>query len=158
MLERLEMSMSPNYRGSYSLVNRNSDLNIGDNYAMNIGERVRQARLEKRMTQGDLAAKVGIRQPTLSELEKGDSNSTSHIAKLAAALGVSALWLETGRGQKFPTGAAANSDKDELANVALLVRQYYEATDSGRELILSTAGNVTKRDTSANVAVVGDKS
>jgi transcriptional regulator with XRE-family HTH domain len=149
--------MSPNYRGSYPVVNRNSDLNIGDNYAMNVGERVRQARKEKGMTQGDLASKVGIRQPTLSELEKGESNSTAHIAKLAAALGVSALWLETGRGQKFPA-AAANSEQDELAKVALLVRQYYEATDSGRELILSTANNVPKRDTSADVAVVGNKS
>jgi len=154
----LEMSISPNYRDSYSIVNRNSDLNIGDNYAMNVGERVRQARKEKGMTQGELASKVGIRQPTLSELEKGDSNSTGHIAKLAAALGVSALWLETGRGHKSLGAPAANYDRDELANVALLVRQYYEATDSGRELILSTASNVSKREVAAGTAVIGDKS
>jgi phage repressor protein C with HTH and peptisase S24 domain len=50
------------------------------------------------MTQRELAAKVGIKQPTLSELETGESAGTTNLASIAAALGVSALWLETGKG------------------------------------------------------------
>lgn len=126
-------------------VNRNSDLNIGDNLPMNIGDRVREARKEKGLSQGKLAAKVGIRQPTLSDLENGESSSTGHIAQIAAALDVSALWLETGRGPKH-IGAASNDEDDELSKIVQLIALYKEATPGGRDLILTTASNVAKRD------------
>ena len=61
------------------------------------------------MTQKELAAKVGIKQPTLSELETGESAGTTNVASLAAALGVSALWLETGKGERSAATLVAPS-------------------------------------------------
>lgn len=153
-----EMSMPTNIGNPMINVNRNPYLNIGDNVFMNIGERVREARKEKGMTQKDLASKVGITQPTLSDLEKGESTATSHIAKIASALEVSPLWLETGRGPKFIEAAANSDSRDDLARALLLMQLYMDATDGGRELIISTAQNVAKRSTVSRIGVAADKS
>ena len=67
---------------------------------MSIGTRIKEARRDKKLTQKQLADKVGVKQPTLSELENGDSAGTTMVASFAAALGVNALWLETGKGEK----------------------------------------------------------
>jgi transcriptional regulator with XRE-family HTH domain len=79
-------------------VNRNSDSFLYQNSDMSIGARVREARKAAKLTQQQLAAKVGIQQSTLSELENGESAGTGYVATMAAVLGVSALWLETGKG------------------------------------------------------------
>lgn len=51
-------------------------------------------RKELKMKQHVLCAKVGIKQPTLSELENGDSAGSAFLPEIAAALGVNALWLQ----------------------------------------------------------------
>jgi SOS-response transcriptional repressor LexA len=79
-------------------VNRHADLMPLDNIGMSIGKRIKEARRAAKLTQKGLAAKVGMSQGALSELETGESNSTTMIGSFAAALGVNALWLETGRG------------------------------------------------------------
>lgn len=45
-------------------------------------------------------------QPTLSELETGESAGTTIVASIASALGVNALWLETGKGSPAITSPA----------------------------------------------------
>jgi transcriptional regulator with XRE-family HTH domain len=79
-------------------VNRNSNLVSVNNIGMSIGQRIRAARKNAKLTQAELAAKVGMKQGSLSELETGESTGTTLVASIAAALGVSALWLETGKG------------------------------------------------------------
>ena len=69
---------------------------------MTTGERIKEARLAKGLSQKALAEDVGITQPSLSQLENGESKSTSYTAAIAAKLGVNALWLETGKGPKHP--------------------------------------------------------
>lgn len=89
-------------------VNRFSGSFPDDNTGMSIGSRVKQARKQAKMTQIELAARAGLKQSTISDLEVGKSQGTTNLASLAAALGVSALWLETGRGPTRPgdpTGA-----------------------------------------------------
>jgi transcriptional regulator with XRE-family HTH domain len=81
-------------------VKRNSDENHHQNSDMSIGERVKLARKEAGLTQQELANKAGIKQSTLSELERGDSYGTKTLASMAAALSVNALWLEKGVGPK----------------------------------------------------------
>lgn len=101
-------------------VNRKSYLLLHKNTYMSIGQRLKLARKESGLTQKELAAKVGISQPTLSDLEKGESKGTGFIASLAAALGVNALWLETGRGTKSPSQVQpvkAVHDEDENADI-----------------------------------------
>lgn len=67
---------------------------------MSIGTRIKERRKELKLTQGDLIKAVGIKQATLSELETGESSGSRYLASIAAALGVSAYWLETGKGAK----------------------------------------------------------
>jgi phage repressor protein C with HTH and peptisase S24 domain len=79
-------------------VNRNSDCLLFDNIGMSIGSRIKEARTQAKLSQKALAQKVGMSQSSLSELETGESSGTTLIASFAAALGVNALWLETGKG------------------------------------------------------------
>ncbi|WP_316890215.1 LexA family protein [Ralstonia edaphi] len=68
------------------------------------GERLKEARKEAGLTQKELAVKTGISQPTISEAERGDYGGSAHVAALATACGVNALWLAEGRGPKHPSG------------------------------------------------------
>ncbi len=61
-------------------------------------ERLIQARKKSGLSQGQTAEKVGISQPTYSDLETGKQLSTGVLPQLAEAFGVDALWLATGRG------------------------------------------------------------
>lgn len=70
---------------------------------MSIGSRIREARRAAKLTQKELAQKVGMTQGALSALETGDSQSSTLLPSMAAALGVSALWLETGKGPMAPS-------------------------------------------------------
>lgn len=63
---------------------------------------MKQARKAAKMTQIELAKRSGLNQSTISDLEVGKSQGTTYLATLAAALGVSALWLETGKGAMSP--------------------------------------------------------
>ncbi len=87
-------------------VNRYSDLMPHDNIGMSIGSRIREARRAAKLTQKALAERVGMKQASLSELETGESQGTTMVASFAAALGVSALWLETGKGSMAPEPTA----------------------------------------------------
>lgn len=69
---------------------------------MNIGQRLKEERSLKGLSQQALADAVGIKQSAISQLEKGVSQKTSYVAAIAAKLGVSALWLETGKGPRYP--------------------------------------------------------
>lgn len=61
-------------------------------------DRLKQARKRAGLSQRDLAERCGLTQPAISELESGKSASTAYAAQIAAALGVSALWLAAGEG------------------------------------------------------------
>lgn len=60
------------------------------------------------MNQTELATLAGLTQPTISALERGGSTTSGKLASIADALKVSALWLETGMGERdVPTVAEA---------------------------------------------------
>jgi phage repressor protein C with HTH and peptisase S24 domain len=71
-----------------------------------VGQRVKEQRKFLNLTQGALADLCGLTQPTISALEKGHAHTSGSLPSIAAALGVDALWLETGKGEKLPAGAA----------------------------------------------------
>lgn len=85
---------------------------------MSIGTRIKEARRAAKLTQKALAQKVGMAQGSLSELETGESQGTTMIASFAAALGVSALWLETGKGPMTPEQPSVDTTFDQ--NVSLV--------------------------------------
>jgi len=66
-----------------------------------VGDRVRQVRLERRLTVVQLAKLAKLAQSTLSELENGDSKGSKAINRIAKALGIVPRWLETEKGPKY---------------------------------------------------------
>jgi len=53
------------------------------------GDRVREIRTSKQITQAELARRVGIHQPVLCDLEKGRHSATlATVERIASALGV----------------------------------------------------------------------
>lgn len=65
---------------------------------MNYSERLKAARKQAGLTQADLARQVGIDQTSISNLERGKSQGSSHTVSIAHACGVSPVWLESGAG------------------------------------------------------------
>lgn len=65
-----------------------------------IGTRIRAEREAQQISRSELARAGGIAQSTLSDLELGESKSTTALHKIAARLGVRPEWLETGKGPK----------------------------------------------------------
>lgn len=76
---------------------------------MSLGKRIQLVRLERGWEQADLveAANGCISQQALSNLEVRDSKTSEHLFAVADALGVSARWLMTGEGDKFPPTEAS---------------------------------------------------
>lgn len=66
---------------------------------MTIGERVKRARQHAGINQRELAKAIGISQPSLSELERGESRSSAYLVQIASACGIDATWLATGKGE-----------------------------------------------------------
>ena len=63
-----------------------------------LAQRIKLARKMRKMTQAELAVASGMKQPDISKMELGTMQKTTGIARLAAALGVSATWLELNEG------------------------------------------------------------
>jgi phage repressor protein C with HTH and peptisase S24 domain len=83
------------------------------------------------MSQTELATKAGLTQPTISTLEKGGSNTSGSLAQIASALGVSALWLETGMGAR-ESGAEVVVDEQAAATVNIPLLEVKGSCGNGR--------------------------
>lgn len=64
-----------------------------------IAERLKIAREAAKLTQPELAAKAGVSQGTIGNIESGLRKRPRDLLSIAAALGVNPEWLETGKGQ-----------------------------------------------------------
>lgn len=69
-----------------------------NNFGMEYKDRIKAARKHAGLTQSQLAAKVGIDQASISDLERGRSQRSSYNSTIAQACGVSSIWLEAGIG------------------------------------------------------------
>lgn len=72
------------------------------------GKRLKAARKSAGLSQVKLSKAVGIGQSTIAELEK-EGFGTSHVVKIAAVCGVSAVWLSTGEGEMVPSDLISTS-------------------------------------------------
>lgn len=59
-------------------------------------DRLKQARRNAGLTQSELAERAGIKQSSVSEIERGLSRSSAHLIKLAQVCGVDPVWLAEG--------------------------------------------------------------
>jgi transcriptional regulator with XRE-family HTH domain len=82
-----------------------------------LGVRLRHARNHRKMSQGTLAKAAGIKQPSISELESGETKviSGDTLIAIAQALHVRPEWIVNGRGQmEADPLAALEPDEREL--------------------------------------------
>ncbi|KVE27757.1 hypothetical protein WI93_12040 [Burkholderia vietnamiensis] len=90
-----------------------------------LADRLKWARAEAGLSQEALGDKAGVSQSTIGNLEAGTRHSARRLPQIAAALGVSALWLAEGKG-----APVANSGATESYDAALGA-----ASNAARELI-----------------------
>lgn len=93
---------------------------------MSIGQRIKESRKTAGLSQKDLAEKVGLTQPTLSDLENDMSKGSGKLASIAHALNVRPFWLETGRGTSALDKAEAMASNNELSVNALEIAQAFD--------------------------------
>jgi phage repressor protein C with HTH and peptisase S24 domain len=74
-----------------------------DTTTTTVGDRIKARRTAIGISQRELAIRAGLAQPTISSLEQNIASNSRSLALIAQALGVSALWLQTGEGE--PTEA-----------------------------------------------------
>ena len=79
-------------------VNRQTCINLKDNQKMStFGQRLKLARTKKGFSQDKLGKLVGMKQPSIAELE-AEGKGSSKTPALALALGVNPLWLSEEKG------------------------------------------------------------
>lgn len=115
------MSIASNIDLPIFNVNRENYPFLYENYGMSIGQRIREARKAAKLTQEYVAKKSGIKQPTLSDLERGESASSSELVAIAIALNVNPSWLQYGRGEMKPLpGESEAGDLDAAMDLLAL--------------------------------------
>lgn len=94
-------------------------------HADTLAHRLRQARLNKRLTQVQLSRLSGVAQADISKVEGGRNLTPSFLLDLAAALEVSPYWLKEGRDQesaRWPFSTITPADwagaSDRLRSIA----------------------------------------
>lgn len=106
---------------------------------MTLAERIKAARKHAGLTQRQLAEAAKVEQPLISQLETGKTLKTAHIAQLAKACRVSALWLASGEGAMVPSAITADGKislakpwedmQDGHSNVAPTLQPHREAKE-----------------------------
>lgn len=116
---------------------------------MALGQNIKRLRKAQGLSQDQLAAKAGggITQGIIAALEKRDSETSKHAARIAAALGVSVDALLTGEGPPTEKPAApALNPKQQQALLGLfdgltqrqqedLIRELQEKKQQNEELL-----------------------
>lgn len=100
-----DQSMPRRYSNGYTNSNSESHASAGYNHRYmksTLGERVRKARLERKLSQKKLAKLSGLEQPTISNIETGRNASSSQVVALARTLNKSAQWLADEIGPESP--------------------------------------------------------
>ena len=89
-------------------------------------DRLKQARKSAGLTQSELAERAGIKQSSVSEIERGLSRSSAHLIKLAQVCNVDPIWLADGSAE----------DREKMERVrAALHRQFHGPSEDEYALI-----------------------
>jgi transcriptional regulator with XRE-family HTH domain len=101
------------------------------------GERLRLAREHKGLTQEQLVEISGVKQGTISKIERGDQNSSGFDAELAYTLGVEAMWLKTGKDEFAPKWINGTADVTEVTSEALEFAKLWQNLPPEQKAVLS---------------------
>lgn len=130
-----------------------------------LGARLREVRKDKNLTQAQLAAKAGVTQGTIGNIESGIRGYGESLVDIAAALGVPPDDLRSG---DYPNAESKSlklvkqdtpqsggvAQMDRLIELAILFEQ---SSEDGREFIMASARSAEKA-TGARWKKVGNKS
>jgi transcriptional regulator with XRE-family HTH domain len=130
-------------------VNSHSDILLPHTADMSdVGKRVRALRKSRGLTQVVLAKRVGVSQPAISDIERGDTTAMlgPTLSELAKALGTNADWLLTGKGSpgRVPDTGLSESELLEL---------FRAMSEDDREALLRVARSMHKGGNPAPSAV-----
>lgn len=122
----------------------------GFNQFMKFRERLILARKTAKLSQEELALKIGCSQGLISKLERGDQEETGLIVKIAKATGVNPFWLDSGDGDMI-TGNFKYNKEMEMHLKVMQQLPDYARTEVIRDAI-KTAELITKAkaDTKTN--------
>lgn len=95
------------------------------------GARLKFARKKARLSQQEVAARIGTKQPLISELENDEYQTSGFTPRLAHLYKVNARWLAEGKGPMEVT-ATELLDDEELAS---LVHRYIEQDEATKALV-----------------------
>ena len=108
-----------------------------------LSKRLKECRLTSGMTQKALAKRCNMAQATIAEIESGRNQGSTRIAAIAKALGVNALWLAEGKGEKYP-------GKTPIDQVVLdrFIYTYSTSSKASQEFLLDAIKTVETLETS----------
>ncbi|MBX9914060.1 MAG: helix-turn-helix domain-containing protein, partial [Pseudomonadaceae bacterium] len=100
---------------------------------MDLKDRFKAARTHAGLTQGRLAERIGIKQASISEIERGLTSSSGHLVRVAIECGVDPLWLSEGAGEML---AVRTHGPDENGSPSkkeyALIPQYTARASAGK--------------------------
>jgi transcriptional regulator with XRE-family HTH domain len=100
------------------------------------GQRIKAVRDERELSQAQLAKSAGITQPSLSDIERGETKGEGLKAKtllgIARALGLTTRWILTGKGEKYADKALSEQEES-------LLGLFESLSGSNRSAVLATA-------------------
>ncbi|MDH0638221.1 helix-turn-helix transcriptional regulator [Pseudomonas sp. GD03860] len=76
---------------------------------MELKDRLKQARKSAGLTQVELAERAGIKQASVSEIERGLTRTSGYLVKLAQICGVDPIWLAEGTGTAESSASKSNA-------------------------------------------------
>ena len=79
----------------------------------NLSTRFKTLLDEKRLSMNAFAKQVGVSQPAIAKIARGETLNPKNILEIATALGVNAHWLKTGEGERDADVFAFTSEKDD---------------------------------------------
>lgn len=110
------------------------------------GNRLRQCRKAAGLTQTQLGERAGVKQGTISKIERGEQDESAKVPLLADVLGVSASWLATGEGPRSVTELAASVSAAVTATGTIQQNVRSAPAFRGKIPVISSvqAGNLTE--------------
>lgn len=111
-----------------------------------LGMRLRHARKQRKMSQVELAKATGLKQPSISELESGETKEISGptLIAISASLSVRPEWLVTGKEPMEPRVEVAPGLAFKVEE-AQAIKNLRDALPEWRSYVLSLAHTVDKQ-------------
>lgn len=110
-----------------------------------MADRIRELRKAKGWLQEDLAAKAKIRQSFIGALEAGNQKNSGYLPEIANALGVSAYWLKTGKGEKQGGKLLSEEEERILQALPLLEPVLLQTIKTWADAAIESVAKKTKR-------------